>query len=105
MRELKSASNPVVFYGISTGFIFEEFNVAYFLKRFRDKIDECASREIKLPPHRFDLGSLDLKADTLPIELAGPGSIMPLKLKQICDLSMMAKFPFLQMIEFINGPA
>ena len=56
----------------TTGFIFKEINVAHYLKRF---CDESASRERKLPPRRFDLGSLDLKADALPIELAGPGNV------------------------------
>ena len=34
-------------------------------------IEEKTSHERKLPPCRFDLRSLDLKADALPIELAG----------------------------------
>ena len=51
----------------ASGFIFEEIDVAPL-------IEEKTSRKRKLPPCRFDLGSLDLKAGALPIELAGPGT-------------------------------
>ena len=83
-------------------------------KRFCDKLTNALPRKRKLPPHRFDLGSLDLKVDALPFELAGLG-LLTFYLGEIIGLEIfflrnLASFKFELIFDgeliwpWFNGP-